>query len=79
MRGCGRDRGNAAAQVICTCDPKANLVLKRLSFAEHVLTNAAGLWEQASLKQKQRLQQICFPGIRCSLERVSNRGILFGL
>ena len=36
-----------------------------LAFAEHVLTNAARLWEQASLDQKQRLQAALFPeGLR---------------
>ncbi len=32
-----------------------------LVFAEHVLTNASGLWSEASLDQKQRLQQVFFP------------------
>jgi len=32
-----------------------------LGFAEHVLCNAARLWEQASLDQKQRLQASLFP------------------
>ncbi len=32
-----------------------------LGFAEHVVTNAAHLWTEASLDQKQRLQQVLFP------------------
>jgi site-specific DNA recombinase len=32
-----------------------------LAYAQHVLTNAAGLWERASLDQKQRLQGVFFP------------------
>jgi DNA-directed RNA polymerase subunit RPC12/RpoP len=32
-----------------------------LAFAQQVLTNAARLWEQASLDQKQRLQGVLFP------------------
>ena len=36
-----------------------------LGFAEHVLTNAARLWIEASLEQRQRLQQVFFPeGLR---------------
>jgi uncharacterized tellurite resistance protein B-like protein len=30
-------------------------------FAEHVLLNAARLWQEFSLEQKQRLQQLLFP------------------
>jgi len=32
-----------------------------LSFAEHVLVNAARLWAESSPDQKQRLQQLLFP------------------
>jgi hypothetical protein len=32
-----------------------------LSFAEYVLTNAARLWMELELDQKQRLQQVLFP------------------
>lgn len=32
-----------------------------LSFAEHVILNAARLWTEYSLEQKQRLQQVLFP------------------
>ena len=32
-----------------------------LAFAQHVLTNAARLWEQAPLDQRQRLQAVLFP------------------
>jgi hypothetical protein len=32
-----------------------------LSFAEHVLVNAARLWAESSSDQKQRLQQLLFP------------------
>ena len=32
-----------------------------LGFAEHLLTNAARLWMEASLDQRQRLQQVFFP------------------
>jgi hypothetical protein len=32
-----------------------------LDFAEDLLLNAAGVWEQCSLDQKQRLQQVLFP------------------
>ena len=32
-----------------------------LAFAEHLLTNAGRLWMEASLDQKQRLQQVFFP------------------
>jgi hypothetical protein len=32
-----------------------------LGFAEHVLTNAARLWIEASPEQKTRLQQVLFP------------------
>ena len=32
-----------------------------LAFAEHVLLNAARLWMEFSLDQKQRLQQVLFP------------------
>ena len=32
-----------------------------LAFAERVLPRAADLWVQASLNQKQRLQQLFFP------------------
>jgi len=32
-----------------------------LEFSEKLLLNAAGVWEQASLDQKQRLQQVLFP------------------
>ena len=36
-----------------------------LAFAEHLLTNAARLWMEASLEQKQRLQHVFFPeGLR---------------
>jgi hypothetical protein len=36
-----------------------------LAFAEHLLTNAARLWMEASLDQKQRLQTVFFPeGLR---------------
>ena len=36
-----------------------------LAFAEHLLTNAARLWLEASLDQKQRLQTVFFPeGLR---------------
>ena len=36
-----------------------------LDFAEHLLTNAGRLWMEASLDQKQRLQQVFFPeGLR---------------
>ena len=36
-----------------------------LAFAEHLLTNAARLWTEASLDQKQRLQTVFFPeGLR---------------
>ena len=36
-----------------------------LAFAEHLLTNAARLWMEASLDQKQRLQAVFFPeGLR---------------
>jgi hypothetical protein len=32
-----------------------------LAFAEHVVTNAARLWTELELVQKQRLQQVLFP------------------
>src|SRR5208283_3187331 len=32
-----------------------------LDFAENLLLNAAGVWNQSSLEQKQRLQQVLFP------------------
>ena len=36
-----------------------------LSFADHLLTNAARIWAEASLDQRQRLQQVFFPdGLR---------------
>jgi site-specific DNA recombinase len=34
---------------------------KVLDFAENLLVNAAGVWQQCSLEQKQRLQQVLFP------------------
>ena len=41
-----------------------------LDFAEHLLTNAARLWMEASLDQKQRLQPVFFPeGLRFDGER----------
>ncbi|MDA1036364.1 MAG: recombinase family protein [Chloroflexi bacterium] len=41
-----------------------------LAFAEHVLTNAARLWMELGLDQKQRLQQVLFPeGLRFDGER----------
>jgi hypothetical protein len=36
-------------------------VEKVLDFAENLLLNPAGVWEQCSLEQKQRLQQVFFP------------------
>jgi hypothetical protein len=42
-----------------------------LAFAERVLPNAADLWVQASLDQKQRLQQLFFPeGLRFDGKRL---------
>jgi hypothetical protein len=36
-----------------------------VSFAEHLLTNAARLWIELGLDQKQQLQQVLFPeGLR---------------
>ena len=36
-----------------------------LGFADHLLTNAARIWTEASLDQRQRLQQVFFPdGLR---------------
>ena len=32
-----------------------------MKFAEHVLVNAARLWQKFTLEQKQRLQQVLFP------------------
>ncbi len=32
-----------------------------LDFAENLLLNAAGAWNQSGLEQKQRLQQVLFP------------------
>ena len=32
-----------------------------LDFAENLFLNAAGMWNQSSLEQKQRLQQVLFP------------------
>jgi hypothetical protein len=32
-----------------------------LDFAENLLLNAAGVWNQSGLEQKQRLQQVLFP------------------
>jgi site-specific DNA recombinase len=32
-----------------------------LAFAEHLLLNAARMWAEASLDQKQRLQRVLFP------------------
>jgi site-specific DNA recombinase len=41
-----------------------------LAFAEHVFTNAAGLWMELELVQKQRLQQVLFPeGLRFEGEK----------
>ena len=41
-----------------------------LAFAEHVLTNAARLWMELGLDQKQRLQQVLFPeGLRFDGEK----------
>ena len=41
-----------------------------LAFAEHLLTNAARLWMEASLDQKQRLQTVFFPeGLQFDGER----------
>jgi hypothetical protein len=41
-----------------------------LAFAEHVVTNAARLWMELDLVQKQRLQQVLFPeGLRFDGER----------
>jgi hypothetical protein len=38
-----------------------------LQFAEHVLLNAARLWTEFSLEQKQRFQKVLFPqGVRFS-------------
>jgi hypothetical protein len=37
-----------------------------LAFAERVLPSASNLWVQASLNQKQRLQQVFFPRVWCS-------------
>jgi hypothetical protein len=36
-------------------------VEKVLDFAENLLLNTAGVWQQCSLEQKQRLQQVLFP------------------
>jgi len=36
-------------------------VEKVLDFAENLLLNTAGIWQQCSLEQKQRLQQVLFP------------------
>ena len=47
-----------------------SLSLGVLAFAEHLLTNAARLWMEASLDQKQRLQSVFFPeGLRFDGER----------
>jgi hypothetical protein len=41
-----------------------------LGFADHILTNAARLWLDASLDQRQRLQQVIFPeGLQFDGER----------
>ena len=41
-----------------------------LAFAEHLLTNAARLWTELDLDQKQRLQQVLFPeGLRFDGEK----------
>ena len=32
-----------------------------LAFSEHLMMNAARLWLEASLEQKQRLQEVLFP------------------
>ena len=41
-----------------------------LAFAEHLLTNAARLWMELALDQKQQLQQVLFPeGLRFDGEK----------
>src|SRR5712672_2581164 len=41
-----------------------------LAFAEHLLTNAARLWMELALDQKQQLQHVLFPeGLRFDLEK----------
>jgi hypothetical protein len=32
-----------------------------LQFAEHLITNAAEMWQKANLEQRQLLQQVLFP------------------
>ena len=47
-----------------------------LAFAERVLPSASNLWVQASLNQKQRLQQLFFPeGVRFDGRRLVGTGI----
>ena len=49
-----------------------------LSFAERVLPNASDLWVQASLNQKQRLQQLFFPdGLRLAGKRLVRTRVTF--
>jgi site-specific DNA recombinase len=47
-----------------------------LAFAERVLPSASNLWVQASLNQKQRLQQVFFPeGVRFDGQRIVGTGV----
>jgi len=47
-----------------------------LAFAERVLPSASNLWVQASLNQKQRLQQLFFPeGVRFDGKRIVGTGV----
>ncbi len=49
-----------------------------LAFAERVLPNASDLWVQASLNQKQRLQQLFFPdGLRFDRKRLIRTRVTF--
>ena len=49
-----------------------------LAFAEHVVTNAARLWIELDLVQKQRLQQTLFPeGLRFDGEKFGTAATSF--
>jgi hypothetical protein len=51
-----------------------------VDFAENLLLNAAGVWQESSLDHKQRLQQVLFPdGVECSkgIYRTPKTSLLF--
>jgi hypothetical protein len=63
-----REMKEALEQEILTLELKVNEARQEemeidelLDFAENLLLNAAGVWNQSGLEQKQRLQQVLFP------------------